>query len=73
MARRHDLCADGEGWLYLRSSWTGSHARSCWAIARPSPELTIEARKWRWVAGPAHGLIHHSDRGSQYQQDYRRV
>jgi putative transposase len=66
-----------EGWLYL-ALVLDLFARKIvgWAMSETMPqELTIEALQvalgWR---DPTAGLIHHSDRGSQYAaKDYRRV
>lgn len=66
-----------EGWLYV-ALVLDLFARKIvgWAMSESMPqELTIEALKvalgWR---DPPKGVIHHSDRGSQYAaKDYRRV
>ena len=66
-----------EGWLYL-ALVLDLFARKIvgWAMSETMPqELTIEALQvalgWR---DPPMGLIHHSDRGSQYAaKDYRKV
>ena len=66
-----------EGWLYL-ALVLDLFARKLvgWAMSETMPqELTIEALQvalgWR---DPPAGLVHHSDRGSQYAaRDYRKV
>ncbi|HWL74755.1 MAG TPA: IS3 family transposase, partial [Burkholderiaceae bacterium] len=66
-----------EGWLYL-ALVLDLFARKIvgWAMSETMPqELTIEALQvalgWR---DPPMGLVHHSDRGSQYAaKDYRKV
>jgi len=77
MAGRSHLCAHGRGWLYL-ALVVDLFARKIvgWATSGSMPqELTIEALRvalgWR---DPDAGLVHHSDRGSQYAAgDYRKV
>ena len=67
----------GEGWLYL-ALVLDLFARKIvgWAMSETMPqELTLEALHvalgWR---DPPDGLVHHSDRGSQYAaQDYRKA
>lgn len=69
--------ATDEGWLYL-ALVLDLFARKIvgWAMSESMPqELTIEALRlalgWR---DPDDGLVHHSDRGSQYAAgDYRKV
>jgi transposase InsO family protein len=66
-----------EGWLYL-ALILDLYSRKMvgWAMSETMPqELTLQAL---WMAmgwrDPPEGLVHHSDRGSQYAaQDYRRV
>ena len=66
-----------EGWLYL-ALVLDLYARKIvgWAMSETMPqELTLEALSvalgWR---DPPDGLVHHSDRGSQYAAcDYRKV
>jgi len=67
----------GEGWLYLALILDlFSRKIVGWAMSATMPqELTLEALSmalgWR---DPPDGLMHHSDRGSQYAAaDYRRV
>jgi len=64
-----------QGWLYL-ATVLDVHTRMIvgWAMdARMTRELVLAAlRMAYWKRKPAPGLIHHSDRGSQYcSQDYR--
>ena len=66
-----------EGWLYLALVLDlFSRKRVGWAMSDTMPqELTLAALRvalgWR---DPAPGLVHHSDRGSQYAaEDYRKV
>jgi putative transposase len=66
-----------EGWLYL-ALILDLYSRKMvgWAMSEAMPQgLTLQAL---WMAmgwrDPPQGLVHHSDRGSQYAaQDYRRV
>ncbi|MGF7036766.1 transposase InsO family protein, partial [Paenibacillus mucilaginosus] len=67
--------ATGEGWLYL-ASVMDLYSRKIvgWATgARMTRELVIEALELAYKRQkPAPGLIHHSDRGSQYaSSDYQ--
>ena len=68
----------GEGWLYLAvilDLW--SRLVVGWAVSeRITRELTLSALDMALVRrrGPLHGLVHHSDRGSQYASgDYQAV
>jgi transposase InsO family protein len=59
----------GEGWLYL-AAVMDLYSRQIvgWSMDRTmTQELVIDAIKQAWGRrSPAPGLIHHSDRGSQY-------
>jgi putative transposase len=65
----------GEGWLYLAAILDlCSRAVVGWAVSgRITRELTLEALEMALLRRrPPHGLLHHSDRGSQYASgDYR--
>ncbi len=67
-----------EGWLYL-ALVMDLYARKIvgWAMSETMPqELTLEALRVALgvACDPTNGLVHHSDRGSQYAaRDYRKV
>jgi len=66
-----------EGWLYL-AAVMDLHTRMIvgWAMdSRMTRDLVIHALRMAWFRRkPQHGLIHHSDRGSQYaSHDYQSV
>ncbi|CQR46236.1 Integrase core domain protein [Paraliobacillus sp. PM-2] len=67
----------GEGWLYLASMMDLYSRRLIgWAMGeRMTKELVITALKRAIVTqSPTKGLIHHSDRGSQYaSNDYQKL
>jgi putative transposase len=68
----------GEGWLYLAVILDlCSRLVVGWAVSeRITRELTLTALDMALVRrrGPLHGLVHHSDRGSQYASgDYQAV
>lgn len=69
--------ATGEGWLYLAAILDlCSRAVVGWAVSeRITRELTLEALDMALLRRrPLHGLLHHSDRGSQYASgDYQTV
>ena len=69
--------ATGEGWLYLAAILDlCSRAVVGWAVSeRITRELTLEALDMALLRRrPHHGLLHHSDRGSQYASgDYQAV
>jgi putative transposase len=67
----------GEGWLYLAVLLDLYSRRIVgWAI-RPTMETDLVCAAWHLALGRRHprsGLIHHSDRGSQYTSDrYQRL
>ena len=68
--------ATGEGWLYL-AIVLDLHTRQIvgWAMReRMTKDLVIDALRMAWFRRrPSPGLIHHSDRGSQYcSQDFQK-
>ena len=67
----------GEGWLYLASHMDSFSRRVVgWSTSASIDTALVEASMTRALAGrrPAPGLIHHSDRGSQYaSRDYRQL
>jgi len=69
--------ATGEGWLYLAAILDlCSRAVVGWAVSeRITRELTLEVLDMALLRRrPLHGLLHHSDRGSQYASgDYQTV
>jgi putative transposase len=69
--------ATGEGWLYLAAILDlCSRAVVGWAVSeRITRELTLQALDMALLRRrPLHGLLHHSDRGSQYASgDYQTV
>jgi transposase InsO family protein len=62
----------GEGWVYLAVLLDLYSRRIVgWAV-RPTLETEVVAAAWHMAVGrrdPGPGLIHHSDRGSQYTSD----